>query len=87
MLESEDDINEGFDFLVGNESEEDDIPTITPDLSLNLNFGTFSNSSDESSDDNKDETEDVFVGNVEAQINQSNLIGNGEEDDDGFSFL
>lgn len=87
MLESEDDINEGFDFLVGNESEEDDIPTITPDLSLNLNFGTFSNSSDESSDDNKDETQDVFVGNVEAQINQSNLIGNGEEDDDGFSFL
>lgn len=30
MLESEDDINEGFNFLVGNEEEEDDIPTIFP---------------------------------------------------------
>lgn len=33
------------------------------------------------------EEEDVFVGDVEDNVNQSNLIGNADDDEEGFNFL
>lgn len=76
MLESEDNYSEGFDFVVGNEEEEDDIPTIFPTTS-----NVFE--SDAAATD-----EDVFVGDVEDKAPQpSNLIGNADDEEEGFSFV
>ena len=103
MLDSEDNYNDGFDFLVDDDSE-DDIPTIQSEsapsfsinsgslqsedttsgsglgggLNLNINFGSSA----------KDDEEDVFVGDVEDKnVKPSNLIGNDDDEDDGFNFL
>lgn len=76
MLDSEDNYSEGFDFLVGNEEEEEDIPTIFPNTS--------SIQSDYASSTYE---EDVYEGDIEDNINKSNLIGNDDNDDEGFNFL
>lgn len=78
MLESEDNFDEGFNFVVGNDTEEE-IPTISSGPSLNIDLDSFSR--DTESDD------DVLVGDVEEPINQSNLIGNADDDSEGFDFL
>lgn len=78
MLESEDNVDEGLFFLVGDESEEE-IPTISPGETLNINFDTFSR--------NQEENDNVFAGDVEETVNQSNLIGNADDEGEGFSFL
>ncbi len=72
MLDSEDNYNDGFDFVVGNE-EEEEIPTI----SQGLNIDPFH--------ENKDD--EVFVGDVEDNLNKSTLIGNGDDEEEGFNFL
>ncbi|MCI8509712.1 MAG: DivIVA domain-containing protein [Lachnospiraceae bacterium] len=72
MLDSEDNYNDGFDFVVGNE-EEEEIPTI----SQGLNIDPFH--------ENKDD--EVFVGDVEDNLNKSTLIGNADDEEDGFNFL
>jgi hypothetical protein len=82
MLESEDNFDEGFNFVVGNENEEEEIPTISSDgPSLNINLDAFSRNPA------PEEDEDVFVGDVEENVNQSNLIGNADDDSEGFNFL
>ena len=81
MLESEDNYDEGFNFVVGNESAEEDIPTISSGPSLNIDLDAFSRTSKPEEDD------DVLVGDVEEPINQSNLIGNADDDSEGFNFL
>lgn len=78
MLDSEDNYDQGLDFVVGNESEEDDIPTISSGATLNINLDSFQHKSEE---------DDIFVGDVEDPANQSNLIGNADDDSEGFSFL
>jgi hypothetical protein len=79
MLESEDNFDEGFNFVVGNDGEEE-IPTISSDgASLNIDLDSFSR--------NPEPEEDVFVGDVEENVNQSNLIGNADDDSEGFNFL
>ena len=71
MLDSEDNYSDGFNFVVGNE-EEEEIPTI----SQGLNIDPFH--------ENKEE---VFTGDVEDNLNKSTLIGNADNDDEGFNFL
>lgn len=78
MLESEDNVDEGLFFVVGDDSEEE-IPTISPGGTLNINFDSFSS--------NQEENDDVFAGDVEEPVNQSNLIGNADDESEGFSFL
>lgn len=79
MLDSEDNYNDGFNFVVGNE-EEEEIPTILGNTSLNLDpFHERDNSSVED--------EDVLTGDVEDKINESNLIGSEDDNDAGFNFL
>ena len=103
MLDSEDNYNDGFDFLVDDDSEDDiptiqsesassfsinsgslQSEDTTSDsglgggLNLNINFGSST----------KDDDEDVFVGDVEDKsVKPSNLIGNDDDEDDGFNFL
>ncbi len=79
MLDSEDNYNDGFDFVVGND-EEEEIPTISGNTSLNLD--PFHEKDKSSSED-----EDVLTGDVEDKINESNLIGSEDDDDAGFNFL
>ena len=79
MLDSEDNYNDGFDFVVGND-EEEEIPTISGNTSLNLD--PFHEKDNSSSED-----EDVLTGDVEDKINESNLIGSEDDDDAGFNFL
>ena len=79
MLDSEDNYNDGFDFVVGND-EEEEIPTISGNASLNLD--PFHEKDNSSSED-----EDVLTGDVEDKINESNLIGSEDDDDAGFNFL
>jgi hypothetical protein len=80
MLESEDNFDEGFNFVVGNDGDEEEIPTISSDgPSLNIDLDAFSR--------NQEPEEDVFVGDVEENVNQSNLIGNADDDNEGFNFL
>lgn len=80
MLDSEDNYAEDFDFVVGNEEEEDDIPTIGAtfgDMNLNVDFEQSSSNADD----------DIFVGDVESAINKSTMIGNDDNDSEGFNFL
>lgn len=79
MLDSEDNYNDGFDFVVGND-EEEEIPTISGNTSLNLD--PFHEKDNSSSED-----EDVLTGDVEDKINESNLIGSEDDNDAGFNFL
>lgn len=79
MLDFEDNYNDGFDFVVGND-EEEEIPTISGNTSLNLD--PFHEKDNSSSED-----EDVLTGDVEDKINESNLIGSEDDDDAGFNFL
>lgn len=72
MLDSEDNYNSGFDFVVDEETEEE-IPTILSGVNLN-SFNSSSN-------------DDVLSGDVEDKVNQSNLIGNDDDDNEGFSFM
>ncbi len=72
MLDSEDNYNTGFDFVVDEETEEE-IPTILSGANLN-SFNSSSNN-------------DVLSGDVEDKVNQSNLIGNDDDDNEGFSFM
>lgn len=72
MLDSEDNYSDGFDFVVGNENEEE-IPTISP----SLNIDPFHENDDE----------DILVGDVEDNINKSTLIGNADDEEEGFNFL
>jgi len=78
MLESEDNFDEGFNFVVGNDTEEE-IPTISTGPSLNIDLDSFGG--------NTDSNDDVLVGDVEERINESNLIGNADDDSEGFDFL
>lgn len=72
MLDSEDNYAAGgFDFVV-DDSEEEEIPTI------------FTNTTDMNSFNSND---DVLVGDVEDNVKQSNLIGNNDDDNEGFNFL
>ncbi|MCM1158955.1 MAG: DivIVA domain-containing protein [Bacteroidales bacterium] len=86
MLDSEDNYSDGFDFVVGNEDNEEGIPTIlqnsfsgqgglgTQQGGLNIDpFGTGN--------------DDVFEGDVEENPKPSNLIGNADDEEDGFNFL
>lgn len=83
MLDSEDNYTDGFDFIVGEDSESEEIPTILPNFagnnsnSASLNINPFQDSSDE----------DVLTGDVEDNPKQSNLIGNEDDDEEGFNFL
>lgn len=104
MLDSEDNYSDGFDFVVGNE-EDDEIPTIlsnfaggvTGDSSLNsesslggasLNFDSGNSGTGSLHiDPFHDDSEDVFEGDVEDNVKQTNLIGNADDDDEGFNFL
>lgn len=79
MLDSEDNYSDGFDFLVEEEPSEE-IPVINQGLNSNLNFSI--SGADEDTDD-----DGVLVGDVEENVNQSNLIGNDDDDDEGFNFL
>lgn len=74
MLESEDDLNEGFDFLVGNEENEEEIPVI---------FDT----SDVPTPQKDSEQESVWEGVVEEGYDPSSLIGNTDTEEDDFRFL
>lgn len=76
MIDSEDNYNDGFDFVVGNEGEQEEIPTITPGLNID-SFANVSNNADD----------DVLVGDVEDSPKQSNLIGNADDEEEGFNFL
>lgn len=83
MLDSEDNYTDGFDFIVGEDSESEEIPTILPNFagnnsnSASLNINPFQDNSDE----------DVLTGDVEDNPKQSNLIGNEDDDEEGFNFL
>lgn len=83
MLDSEDNYTDGFDFIVGADSEEEEIPTILPNFTENnsnaatLNIDPFHDNADE----------DVLTGDVEDNLKQSNLIGNEDDDEEGFNFL
>ena len=81
MIDSEDNYNSGFDFVVGNENDEDDIPTIN-----GINVEQTSSLNNSFSDDDDDS---VFVGDVEdkASVNESHMIGNDDDDDEGFNFM
>ncbi|MDE6626118.1 MAG: DivIVA domain-containing protein [Lachnospiraceae bacterium] len=97
MLDSADNYSDGFDFVVGNESEEE-IPTILPNFAGGLGGGGVSDGLGSQSNDSASlhidpfgETasteEDVFVGDVEDNVKQSNLIGNADDEEEGFNFL
>lgn len=105
MLDSEDNYSDGFDFVVGNEAEEEEIPTILPNfaggvtgdsslnsanslggVSLDFNSGS-SGAGSLNIDPFQNDSEDVLVGDVEDNVKQSNLIGNADDDDEGFNFL
>ena len=80
MIDSEDNYDDGFDFVVGgNDSEEEGIPTINS----GLNIDPFAGAAPESAP----EDEDVLVGDVEENVKQSNLIGNADDEEEGFKFL
>lgn len=76
MLDSEDNYLSEFDFVV-DDDDMDDIPVIgggDPFFSSN--------------NANNTSSEDVYEGDVEASRNQqSNMIGNNDDDNDGFNFL
>lgn len=78
MLDSEDNYTDGFDFIVGNEQEEE-IPTISGgQTSLNLDpFG----------ENNSASNDDVLVGDVEDKLDESTLLGNDDDAEEGFNFL
>lgn len=98
MIDSEDNHNDGFDFLVEEEPSEE-IPVINQEFQTNFNFSIHSDevaSSEEESGVAEglnaninfgSQSDDVFEGDVEEKINQSTLIGNDDDDDDGFNFL
>ncbi|MCM1500338.1 MAG: hypothetical protein NC124_17900 [Clostridium sp.] len=96
MLDSEDNYDDGFDFVVGNESEEE-IPTILPNfggvsgVGASDGLGFQSNDSASLHIDPFGETasaeDDVLVGDVEDNVKQSNLIGNADDEEEGFNFL
>lgn len=98
MIDSEDNHNDGFDFLVEEEPSEQ-IPVINQEFQTNFNFSIHSDevaSSEEESGVTEglnaninfgSQSDDVFEGDVEEKINQSTLIGNDDDDDDGFNFL
>ncbi len=99
MIDSEDNYSDGgFDFLVEEEPSEE-IPTINQGLNANLNFSIHTQEAAAGSEEPAtgglnanlnfgNETEDdVFVGDVEEKVNQSNLIGNDDDEDEGFNFL
>lgn len=84
MIDSEDNYDDGFDFVVGgNDSEEEGIPTINS----GLNIDPFANAAPESTPESAPEDEDVLVGDVEENVKQSNLIGNADDEEEGFKFL
>lgn len=80
MIDSEDNYNDGFDFVVGNENEGEEIPTISQGLNIDP-FANFASNSADTGDD------DVLVGDVEDNLKQSNLIGNADDEEEGFNFL
>lgn len=99
MIDSEDNYSDGgFDFLVEEEPSEE-IPTINQGLNANLNFsiggeetaagseGFSSGGLNANLNFGNETDDDVFVGDVEEKVNQSNLIGNDDDDDEGFNFL
>ncbi|MGN0153762.1 MAG: DivIVA domain-containing protein [Lachnospiraceae bacterium] len=96
MLDSEDNYSDGFDFVVGNEAEEE-IPTILSEGAsfsegLGGGLGGFDSTSSNDSGLNIDPfgengEDDVFVGDVEDNVKQSNLIGNADDEEEGFNFL
>lgn len=94
MLDSEDNYSEGFDFVVGNE-EAEEIPTISSDSpSLQGVAGVFGEGDASSSGGGLNidpfgagADDDVFVGDVEDNHKPSNLIGNSDDDDEGFNFM
>lgn len=71
MLDSEDNYSEGFDFVVDEDLTEEEIPTIIPSMTAQSN--------------NLDE--DILSGDVEDNIKKSNLIGNDDDNEEGFNFL
>lgn len=106
MLDSEDNYTDGFDFIVGNDAEDEEIPTIFPNFSgdasnnTSLNYDNTSNTASLNSStgsldagslnidpfhDNSDD--DVLIGDVEDNPKQSNLIGNADDEEEGFNFL
>lgn len=99
MIDSEDNYSDGgFDFLV-EEDPSEEIPTINQGLNANLNFsiggeetaagseGFSSGGLNANLNFGNETDDDVFVGDVEEKVNQSNLIGNDDDEDEGFNFL
>ncbi len=71
MLDSEDNYSDGFDFVVDEDLTVEEIPTIIPSTTAPSN----------------DMDDDVLSGDVEDNIKQSNLIGNADDEEEGFNFL
>ena len=98
MIDSEDNHDDGFDFLVEEEPSEE-IPVINQEFQTNFNFSIHSDEVASSKEESGvteglnaninfgSQSDDVFEGDVEEKINQSTLIGNDDDDDDGFNFL
>lgn len=102
MLDSEDNYSDGFDFLVEEEPSEE-IPVINQGLNADFGFSIHStnDNNNESAQTEAaaglnldlnfsgaaDSDDDVFVGDVEDNVKQSNLIGNDDDEDEGFNFL
>ena len=99
MLDSQDNYSEGFDFIAGNEEEEEDIPTIIAAEveKLKATIESMQNDKDKLKEateemiDNttEDEEKDVFVGDVENKvtINESRMIGNDDDVNETFKFM
>lgn len=100
MLDSEDNYSEGFDFVAGNEDDEDDIPTIIAAEveKLKATIDAMQNDKDREKqaaasaddfDDNNNSDNDVFVGDVESKskFDESRMIGNDDDDNDTFNFM
>lgn len=78
MLESEDNLNEGFDFLVGNEENEEDIPVIfnIPDVPT-----------PKAASEAVSEADSAWEGVVEEGYDPSSLIESSDIEEDDFKFL
>ena len=99
MLDSQDNYSEGFDFIAGNEEDEEDIPTIIAAEveKLKATIESMQNDKDKLKEaaeemiDNttEDEEKDVFVGDVENKvtINESRMIGNDDDVNETFKFM
>lgn len=95
MLDSEDNHGDAFDFIV-DDSDEEEIPTI---FTTTTNMNSFNaannmnvandNSTDNTvnQDNNVDAENDILVGDVEDKTKPSNLIGNLDDDNEGFNFI